>query len=1152
MTSLHQPPGSTNSRSSRDHQGAPSPAQLGGYLILCSVDLVTNYAKGSLESRFECTAELVQQRQSGGQRSTTSSSSSSSNIVEQKQILAKGPVPSTSENHILLDLSKARKDDVIKITVRDLNPGRRSKNSGAQAAGGRGNDTKDSTTSSNNEHQEEEHVGRDRDRDSASTSTSLMVGSCLLSCPQSFSTCAENSSRGASKTSPPLCNGGVYVLDRWMPLDGARYQFERGASKRSTTSVSGASISQLRVLCKYVPADAAIAESDIDRTFHCQDILILALQSLSVGAVSSPQTGGGGGINPGGTGGSGSKKHPTTRGQNCEDDVVLASTQSSNRGALTHVAAPFLFVSDGGPTTQAASATSGPNALPFGSRMASRASVRNSTVGGDTAPPSKLSVNSGGMGTSKNVRQSTSAAASQQASAQSRFTVTTPSSVTLEGLKSRAVNFAPPPRGSGGSVVFRNLREFEESCAERTRPYQEMVELLETKLEAAGLEKEDVEIYKRAANSFRTQHNTVQDKLRESLNLFESRITEQNELVEQKTAEIAALQAQVNEVRASRDSLLDEVTLSRNAAAMSETSATDLGVLQKQVKVFDKLLKDEKAAAESSAERREKEIVRLRDELSKFQEQMEQLAEHVTKVEGEKMSLADRLKKTLGILTTERKQAADWRLERVELSSKVESLEADLRTVTYNKSLVQDLKNQVTRQEEQLETRSKQMEDMKSTFEAQLNRELETQKRLIREKQEATQLAREANKKASPTGMTPLQMSASNLQTELKLQSARVIELEHKLSLAGDVEREKDQALRFAESLEKRIAELLFETEEGQKKFESHLANEKDRTELLEKDNADLKKLLQEIQPEFHKLQTELEQSSFQVKEMEARCIISDEEKLLQKELKDQFSDLGKANEDLRAKVRLLEAEIVDRNTRLWNEYIPAIEQKRHGHGGSAASASTNVGGGGPPSSASNSTLFATSTRQGGYQSQSSGQNLSGSGSSSSAAARHHHLLGSNKKPRASSPGSRLGAQSLPGSNLVSTPGSSSVLLGMHRVPVGQHDLPMQSINYVQNDSGTSGPPGDSTGTFYRYTPCKGDAVDRALAQMVNAAKPPVPFYRLSAGIYLYGSRKVLVKLTKQNRLIFRVGGGYCSFEQFLERFSTEAEAGLGVSEVWE
>ena len=91
----------------------------------------------------------------------------------------------------------------------------------------------------------------------------------------------------------------------------------------------------------------------------------------------------------------------------------------------------------------------------------------------------------------------------------------------------------------------------------------------------------------------------------------------------------------------------------------------------------------------------------------------------------------------------------------------------------------------------------------------------------------------------------------------------------------------------------------------------------------------------------------------------------------------------------------------------------------------------------------------------------------------------------------------------------------------------------MDSLLSLSEDSAGAG-----SGPLYRYNPAPNDEVDALLSELVDAHRPLVPFHRLSAGIYLYGSRKVLVKMAKGNRLIFRVGGGYCSFEEFIAQFT--------------
>eukprot|EP00928_Gymnodinium_smaydae_P054574 TRINITY_DN38320_c0_g1_i1.p1 TRINITY_DN38320_c0_g1~~TRINITY_DN38320_c0_g1_i1.p1 ORF type:complete len:408 (-),score=122.48 TRINITY_DN38320_c0_g1_i1:51-1274(-) len=69
------------------------------------------------------------------------------------------------------------------------------------------------------------------------------------------------------------------------------------------------------------------------------------------------------------------------------------------------------------------------------------------------------------------------------------------------------------------------------------------------------------------------------------------------------------------------------------------------------------------------------------------------------------------------------------------------------------------------------------------------------------------------------------------------------------------------------------------------------------------------------------------------------------------------------------------------------------------------------------------------------------------------------------------------------------------------------------------------------------YEPARGDAVDELLAEHIESSCPAVPFYRLSAGVYLFGTLKVTCRRAPTGRLVFRVGGGYCSFESLLQQY---------------
>lgn len=70
------------------------------------------------------------------------------------------------------------------------------------------------------------------------------------------------------------------------------------------------------------------------------------------------------------------------------------------------------------------------------------------------------------------------------------------------------------------------------------------------------------------------------------------------------------------------------------------------------------------------------------------------------------------------------------------------------------------------------------------------------------------------------------------------------------------------------------------------------------------------------------------------------------------------------------------------------------------------------------------------------------------------------------------------------------------------------------------------------------YIPMKDDIVDRKLAEFINnypdRNKMRIMFMRESTGVYSFGSKKVAVKVEKDNIKI-RVGGGYLSIDEFID-----------------
>ena len=76
------------------------------------------------------------------------------------------------------------------------------------------------------------------------------------------------------------------------------------------------------------------------------------------------------------------------------------------------------------------------------------------------------------------------------------------------------------------------------------------------------------------------------------------------------------------------------------------------------------------------------------------------------------------------------------------------------------------------------------------------------------------------------------------------------------------------------------------------------------------------------------------------------------------------------------------------------------------------------------------------------------------------------------------------------------------------------------------------------------YVPVNGDPIDTALADYINTMDDPlpVPFTREDEGIYLFGTKRIFVKL-EQGRIIIRVGGGFMQVHEFIDVYTnTEVE----------
>lgn len=73
------------------------------------------------------------------------------------------------------------------------------------------------------------------------------------------------------------------------------------------------------------------------------------------------------------------------------------------------------------------------------------------------------------------------------------------------------------------------------------------------------------------------------------------------------------------------------------------------------------------------------------------------------------------------------------------------------------------------------------------------------------------------------------------------------------------------------------------------------------------------------------------------------------------------------------------------------------------------------------------------------------------------------------------------------------------------------------------------------------YIPVREDNVDKRLAEYINnypeRAKLKIMFMRESEGVYQFGTKRVSVKVEKNNIKI-RVGGGYLSIDEFIDQYT--------------
>lgn len=77
--------------------------------------------------------------------------------------------------------------------------------------------------------------------------------------------------------------------------------------------------------------------------------------------------------------------------------------------------------------------------------------------------------------------------------------------------------------------------------------------------------------------------------------------------------------------------------------------------------------------------------------------------------------------------------------------------------------------------------------------------------------------------------------------------------------------------------------------------------------------------------------------------------------------------------------------------------------------------------------------------------------------------------------------------------------------------------------------------PKDKKGTG-KFKAVKGDEIDELFVEHLNQVDYDLEVKRLSTGQYMFGTKRISVKIVN-GKLLIRVGGGYMSVEEFIEQY---------------
>jgi predicted nuclease with TOPRIM domain len=70
-----------------------------------------------------------------------------------------------------------------------------------------------------------------------------------------------------------------------------------------------------------------------------------------------------------------------------------------------------------------------------------------------------------------------------------------------------------------------------------------------------------------------------------------------------------------------------------------------------------------------------------------------------------------------------------------------------------------------------------------------------------------------------------------------------------------------------------------------------------------------------------------------------------------------------------------------------------------------------------------------------------------------------------------------------------------------------------------------------------RFVPASGDDLDAMIHDYLRSINCDIPIKKIGGGYYIFGTKKIYAKIMN-NKLVIRIGGGYCLIDEFVANYA--------------